>query len=107
VLPFGRLWYGEPNAVSNEIGYAKHRSRSHDAKVGPRALVQLPVFGVGLSQASAKDGLIRQKNLLIITAERPKRLALPNIVRERKSHGHHSSDHSDFAFDRRAAGMAV
>jgi hypothetical protein len=23
-LPFGRLWYGEPNAIS----YAKHRSRS-------------------------------------------------------------------------------
>jgi hypothetical protein len=31
VLPFGRLWYGEPNAVSNAIGYAQHRSRSHDA----------------------------------------------------------------------------
>ena len=28
-LPFGRLWYGEPNAVSNAIGYAKFRSRSH------------------------------------------------------------------------------
>src|SRR6478672_11205438 len=28
-LPFGRLWYGEPNAVANSIGYAKHRSRSH------------------------------------------------------------------------------
>jgi len=27
-LPFGRLWYGEPNAVANAIGYAKHRSRS-------------------------------------------------------------------------------
>jgi hypothetical protein len=27
VLPFGRLWYGGPNAVSNAIGYAKHRSR--------------------------------------------------------------------------------
>jgi len=27
-LPFGRLWYGEPNAVGNAIGYAKHRSRS-------------------------------------------------------------------------------
>jgi hypothetical protein len=26
VLPFGRLWYGEPNAV----GYAKFYSRSHD-----------------------------------------------------------------------------
>jgi hypothetical protein len=22
-LPFGRLWYGEPNAVSNAIGYAQ------------------------------------------------------------------------------------
>jgi hypothetical protein len=28
-LPFGRLWYGEPNA----IGYAKHRSRSHDVLI--------------------------------------------------------------------------
>jgi hypothetical protein len=23
VLPFGRLWYGEPTAVSNAIGYAQ------------------------------------------------------------------------------------
>src|SRR5450759_2392796 len=27
-LPFGRLWYGEPNAVSNAVDYAKFRSRS-------------------------------------------------------------------------------
>ena len=33
VLPFGRLWYGEPNAVANAIGYAMHRSRSHDAVI--------------------------------------------------------------------------
>ena len=33
VLPFGRLWYGEPNAVRNAIGYAKFRSRSHDAVI--------------------------------------------------------------------------
>jgi hypothetical protein len=33
VLPFGRLWYGEPNAISNVIGYAQHRSRSHDAVI--------------------------------------------------------------------------
>ena len=26
-LPFGRLWYSEPNAISNAIGYAKFRSR--------------------------------------------------------------------------------
>jgi hypothetical protein len=32
-LPFGRLWYGEPNAVSNAIGYAEHRSGSHRAVI--------------------------------------------------------------------------
>ena len=32
-LPFGRLWYGDPNAVSNAVGYAEHRSRSHDAVI--------------------------------------------------------------------------
>ena len=30
-LPFGHLWYAEPNAVSNAIGYAQFYSRSHDA----------------------------------------------------------------------------
>src|SRR5262244_538924 len=33
VLPFGRLWYDEPNAVSNAIGYAMDFSRSHDAVI--------------------------------------------------------------------------
>jgi len=28
-VPFGRLWYGEPSAVSN----TKFRSRSHDAVI--------------------------------------------------------------------------
>jgi hypothetical protein len=32
-LPFGRLWYGEPNAASNAVDYAKFRSRSHDAVI--------------------------------------------------------------------------
>jgi hypothetical protein len=32
-LPFGRLWYGKPDAISNAIGYAKFRSRSHDAVI--------------------------------------------------------------------------
>jgi predicted enzyme related to lactoylglutathione lyase len=34
VLPFGRLWYGEPNAINNAIGYAKFRSSSHNAVGG-------------------------------------------------------------------------
>jgi hypothetical protein len=27
------LWYGEPNAISNAIDYAKFYSRSHDAVI--------------------------------------------------------------------------
>ena len=33
-LPFGRLWYGEPNAITNAVDYTKHRSRSHKAVIG-------------------------------------------------------------------------
>jgi hypothetical protein len=33
VLPFGRLWYGEPSAASNAVDYAKFYSRSHDAVI--------------------------------------------------------------------------
>jgi hypothetical protein len=31
VLPFGALWYGEPNAGSNAVHYAEYRSCSHNA----------------------------------------------------------------------------
>jgi hypothetical protein len=31
--PFGRLWYAEPNAISNAVGYAQFYSRSHDAVI--------------------------------------------------------------------------
>jgi hypothetical protein len=32
-LPFGRLSYGEPDAIGNAVGYAKFFSRSHDAVI--------------------------------------------------------------------------
>jgi hypothetical protein len=32
-LPFGRLWYGESNAISSAIDYAKFRTRSYDAVI--------------------------------------------------------------------------
>jgi len=32
-LPFGKLWYAEPDAITNAIEYAKHRSRSHHAVI--------------------------------------------------------------------------
>ena len=33
VLPFGRLWHAEPNAISNAIGYAKFFSRAHNCVI--------------------------------------------------------------------------
>ena len=32
-LPFGRLWYGEPEAVENAVEYAQFYSRSHHAVI--------------------------------------------------------------------------
>jgi len=32
-LPFGRLWYGETNAASNPVCYAKFFCRSRDAVI--------------------------------------------------------------------------
>jgi hypothetical protein len=32
-LPFGRLWYDGPNAVTNATGYARHDSRSANAVI--------------------------------------------------------------------------
>jgi len=33
VLPYGRPWYAEPNAIGHAISYAKFRSRSHDSAI--------------------------------------------------------------------------
>ena len=33
MLPFGRLWYGGLNAISNAVGYAQFYSRSHGAVI--------------------------------------------------------------------------
>ena len=49
-LPFGRLWYGEPNAISNAIDYAKFRSRSHDAIVCPSLFQNRPIARVSRSR---------------------------------------------------------
>jgi hypothetical protein len=32
-LPFGRLSYGDPDAIGNAVGYAKFFSRTHDAVI--------------------------------------------------------------------------
>ena len=33
VLPFGRLWYDEGNAIVSAVGYAMHSGRAHDAVI--------------------------------------------------------------------------
>jgi Las17-binding protein actin regulator len=63
-LPFGRLWYGEPNAVSNGIDYAKFYSRSHDAVIrvfdgagwGLQAGAQVTDFVIVLNNSAAVQG---------------------------------------------------
>jgi hypothetical protein len=32
-LPFGALWYGKPNAISNAVNYARLVGRSHNAVI--------------------------------------------------------------------------
>jgi hypothetical protein len=32
-LPFGGLWYSQPDAISNAVGFGKFYSRSHDAVI--------------------------------------------------------------------------
>jgi hypothetical protein len=39
-LPFGRLWYGEPNAASNAVDYAKFRSPARCRDSGLRCSSQ-------------------------------------------------------------------
>jgi hypothetical protein len=41
-LPFGGLWYGEPNAISNAVGYAKFSSRIVLVRVLAPELEQAP-----------------------------------------------------------------
>jgi oxalate decarboxylase/phosphoglucose isomerase-like protein (cupin superfamily) len=33
IYEFCRLWYGEPNPISNAVGYAAHHSRSDNAVI--------------------------------------------------------------------------
>lgn len=42
-LAFGRLWYGESNAINNAIGYAEHYSRSEGAVIRGRPRERQPM----------------------------------------------------------------
>ena len=53
-LPFGRLWYGEPNAVSNAIGYAEHRNRSDKAVIRVYELLHIPGPFSGVTNQAGK-----------------------------------------------------
>jgi hypothetical protein len=65
-LPFGRLWYGEPNAVSNAIGYAKFRSRSHDAVICVyREALELFPDGVASARISGPSGSTKRNRSAI------------------------------------------
>ena len=61
VLPYGALWYAEPNAISNAINYAKFRSRSHNAVIrviGPAAREEIEANRKELCACLARDRII-------------------------------------------------
>jgi hypothetical protein len=61
-LPFGRLWYGEPNAITNAIGYAKFFSRSHHVAQSShphRNLAKSTACGLRMSRDGLKMSLRR------------------------------------------------
>src|SRR6266702_4786962 len=63
-LPFGRLWYGEPNAVSDAIDYAKHRSRSHDAVIrvyAPEGSRAVGVWEAGIALGKRMFRVVRRQ----------------------------------------------
>jgi hypothetical protein len=100
-LPFGQLWYGEPNAISNAIGYAKFYSRSHDAVIRV-----YDVAGNVIETHEHKDDFNRSLYLLFgaasfgaLDADRTSDRA--GVVQEWQVRfkKHNSQDTSDRAFD--------
>jgi hypothetical protein len=60
-----RLWYGEPNAISNAIDYAKLRNRSHDAVI--RVYHEAGnVIETQQHTGDFKDPFVRSRHLTII-----------------------------------------
>jgi hypothetical protein len=68
-LPFGGLWYGEPDAISNAIGCAKFYSRSHDAVIrlcdGADDVIEMqnhsrPTRAGGVRSDAARSGVTTQ-----------------------------------------------
>jgi hypothetical protein len=64
VLPFGRLWYGEPNAVSNAIGYATRFAAAR--KSSPCSL--LPRVPLVRSRIRLQNAAMRRKRRRIAAA---------------------------------------
>jgi len=56
-LPFRRLWYGEPDAAANAIGYAKFRSRSHDGASLANALLRICLCTHSICTPNTKHGM--------------------------------------------------
>ena len=65
--PFGRLWYVEPNAISNAIGYAKFYSRSLSAL----SLFSQKIWGVQFVDGvvTTPEGLTMPPTILVFSRD--------------------------------------
>jgi len=76
VLPFGRVWYSQPSAIGNAVGYARFRSRSHE-----RILLMILVFILPLPFPSENLGGHGKKSSAQQTAGSPSFLYLASNLR--------------------------
>ena len=71
-LAFGRLWYGEPDAISNAVGYAKFYSRSHDAVISVydeagNVIETHEHIGQFSSDCEGREGIRRESSIFFLT----------------------------------------
>jgi len=86
-LPFGRLWYGEPNAVESAIDYAKFRSRSHRAVIRVYHEAGNVIEAHEHAGAISKSGeLFRRKSLDIFDVLRVKEVCPPARKQSERAH---------------------
>jgi hypothetical protein len=68
MLPYGRLRYAEPNAVSKAVDYAKFRSRSHRAVIrvydAPSNMIETHKHTVDFGEPWALAGLTKSRHVL-------------------------------------------
>ena len=72
---FGALWYAGPNAIRNAIGFARHRSRSHDA------VIRIYDEAGNVIETHEHAGDFKECSSPFTCAKRPRSLSRSGVIR--------------------------